>query len=68
MVRTGQHRGNSNFMITFGVLSFLDGQQTVFGRVKSDFHSVADQIEALAGTTINGTPTDTAKIKSCITA
>lgn len=48
MVRKGQHRANSNFMITFGVLPFLDGQQTVFGRVKDDSETIADQLEALS--------------------
>lgn len=57
MVRTGQHRTNSNFMITFGIIPFLDGQQTVFGRVKADTQSVADQLEAFSGTTYAGTPT-----------
>ena len=57
MVRTGEHRANSNFIITFGILPFLDGQQTVFGRVKSDSTSTADMIEKLSGKTYDGTPT-----------
>ena len=57
MVRTGEHRANSNFIITFGVLPFLDGQFTVFGRVKSDSKTTADLIEGISGTTYDGTPT-----------
>mmetsp|Transcript_7228 Transcript_7228/g.8178 ORF Transcript_7228/g.8178 Transcript_7228/m.8178 type:complete len:154 (-) Transcript_7228:50-511(-) len=62
MVRTGRHRANSNFIITFGIISFLDGQQTVFGKIHADSQTVADQIEALSGSTYEGTPTAIAKI------
>mmetsp|Transcript_9962 Transcript_9962/g.11190 ORF Transcript_9962/g.11190 Transcript_9962/m.11190 type:complete len:128 (-) Transcript_9962:42-425(-) len=64
MVRDGEHRANSNFIITLGALPFLNGQFTVFGRVKSDSVQTVDKLEAIGGTTYAGTPTKTALIKS----
>ena len=68
MVRDGEHRMNSKFIITYGVLPFLDEQYTVFGKVKSDSILIADQIEQLAGEDFKGQPVATALIKSCVTA
>ena len=59
MVRTGKHRMNSNFIITFNPLEYLNGQYTVFGRVHEDYTDIIDTLETFSGSTLDGTPTET---------
>jgi len=58
-----KHTNESQFYITTGApLSFLDGENVVFGRVISGYSTVA-KIEGLA--TMNEKPNATVKISSC---
>ena len=41
----GEHSGGSEFTITFGAASYLDGYQTVFGELVEG-HKVLDTLEA----------------------
>ena len=55
-------------MVTFGVLPFLDGEQTVFGKIHTDSQSIADQVEGFSGSTYEGTPSAEVKISNWIVA
>ena len=61
MAHSGPGTDGSQFFITFGVPSHLDGLHTIFGFVEQGFATL-DAIEAIG--TPQGTPTETVTINS----